>query len=183
MKVKRTYKDEDKAFVLATLRGNGGNVSRTSRETGIALQTIRDWKKLQESGKTKPGVRNAIPAAVDKAVVNWERVRNKALESVEKHLDDGKVNAVQSITVFGVLTDKIRLMRGEATSRTETIHGGGATPQEIGSAIGAALESAFGALSKRKTEILEIEDNRNTINAEYVELLPEGLSDPSNFLA
>jgi transposase-like protein len=41
------YSDEEKQAALRHLAANDGNVTRTSRETGIPRSTLRDWKAQQ----------------------------------------------------------------------------------------------------------------------------------------
>ena len=43
-----TYTTEQKISVLATLAANGGNISRTERETGVPRMTIRKWLNTPE---------------------------------------------------------------------------------------------------------------------------------------
>lgn len=42
--MRRTYTDEERVATLATLETNGGNVSRTSAETGVKRETIIRWR-------------------------------------------------------------------------------------------------------------------------------------------
>lgn len=42
-KSKQRYSDEAKAGALAALDANGGNLTRTARETGVSRQALRDW--------------------------------------------------------------------------------------------------------------------------------------------
>lgn len=44
----QTYTNEQRIAVLATLAANGGNISRTERETGVPRITIRKWLNTPE---------------------------------------------------------------------------------------------------------------------------------------
>lgn len=44
MATPKHYSTEQKIAVLATLAANGGNVSRTARETGVDRMTLRAWR-------------------------------------------------------------------------------------------------------------------------------------------
>lgn len=162
------YTPEEKARVLAVLAANDGNVKRTSRETNVHENTIRDWKKQAEKGALAPAVKAALPAATASAVDDWERVRDKSLISIEEGLDAGTVSSKEAVTIFGVLTDKIRLARGEATARVET-NQSGPSPEEMGRAIGAALEGAFRALDVRQSEIARLDNGEDIMDAEFVD--------------
>lgn len=41
---KRTYTDAEREATLTVLKANGGNLKKTSRETGVSLPTLREWK-------------------------------------------------------------------------------------------------------------------------------------------
>lgn len=46
----QTYTQEQKLAVLAALAANAGNISRTTRETGVPRLTIRKWLQQPELG-------------------------------------------------------------------------------------------------------------------------------------
>lgn len=148
---KRVYTDEDKAKVLVALDANDGNVKRTARETGVAEQTIRDWKKQAERGALTAGVQNALPAAASDFANKAETIRDLMLDELEAQVRNGDLKGRDLITGIGVLTDKLRITRGEATSRTEHVEA--SDPREIGAAVQDFLERAFAAGAQRDYDI------------------------------
>lgn len=148
---KRVYTDEDKAKVLVALDANNGIVKRTARETGVAEQTIRDWKKQAERGALSAGVQSALPAAASDFAGKTETVRDLMLDELEAKVRNSELNGRDLITGIGVLTDKLRVTRGEATSRTEHVEA--VDPQEIGAAVKDFLDRAFAAGTQRDYDI------------------------------
>lgn len=153
---KRTYSAEDKARVLAVLLANGGNVKRTARETSVAEQTVRDWKRHAGEGALAPQVSAALPAMVGELTDNISRVRDKALLELERQIDGGEVKGQALVTAIGVLTDKDRLIRGEATSRSETVNNG-PTPQEFAAQFQGYLDEMARAALERDADIVDAE--------------------------
>jgi transposase-like protein len=45
MRRQRRYSEETKRTTLAVLQSNGGNLTETSNQTGIPLQTIFSWRE------------------------------------------------------------------------------------------------------------------------------------------
>ena len=115
-----TYDDADKARVIAHLLANNGNVKRSARETGVPISTVRDWKTEMEKEGIPDSVRDALPAVVDDIVVTLQRVRDKALLELERLVDNQELKGRELVGAIGMLTDKILLFKGEATSRHET---------------------------------------------------------------
>jgi transposase-like protein len=156
MTSRRHYTEEDKAQVFAALTANDGNVKRTSRETEIPEQTVRDWKKLWERKGLPAAVEEALPTVIEDRVEEMLKVRDRALDIAYDRLNDPKTTAKDATWIVGVLTDKIRLLRGEATSRTETVHTG-PSPAEVGEALATALQQAFAAQEEREADIIDAE--------------------------
>lgn len=153
------YDDDERASVFAALTANEGNVKRTSRETGLPEQTVRNWKKKWDREGLPAGVEEALPEALDEFVEQASRIRNLALTELELQVEAGEVKARDLITIVGVLTDKVRLVQGHATSRTEQVSLG--TPQEYGAAAGAALaaflDETVHAAEEREADIMDAE--------------------------
>lgn len=168
MALKRHYSDEDKANVLNLLEVNEGNVKRTARDTGVAEQTIRDWKKSWTGKGVPASVQAALPAVQGEFGDNAERVRNLMLDQLEAAVLNNELKGRDLIVGIGVLTDKLRLSRGESTSRTETI----AAPPTA-DAIGKALHDYLGrTVASGEERDVEIED------AEWSESSPVGELEP-----
>jgi transposase-like protein len=159
-----TYSDEDKAAVLAVLAANGGNIKRTARETSIPVSTLSYWAKGNASPSTE-----AVQAAVDKFVDQAERVRNMALDELERAIGTGEVKDKDLITILGVLDDKITRARGLPTQRTEHQH---SLPSrdELEIVLGGAIRGMVAAAEQRDDEIIE--------DAEYTVVPPRALPKP-----
>jgi hypothetical protein len=102
----RRYSDDDRASALAAVAANGGNVSKTARELGIKVTTLRQWKcgerhpeAIQMSQGKKLPLADAIETVVDKMVA-----------AVAGKIDDASLQ--QLATSIGILTDKMLLLRG-----------------------------------------------------------------------
>jgi transposase-like protein len=114
------YSDRDRATVFAHLAANGGNIKRTARETDTPISVVRDWKRKWEKEGVPDKVEDALPSVVEDIVDDFTRVRNKGLVQMEKQMDDGELKGQALVNAVGMLTDKIRLFKGEVTSRTES---------------------------------------------------------------
>jgi transposase-like protein len=153
---KRSYSAEDKAKVMAALAANEGNVKGTARETGVPEQSIRDWKKQAERRGLPAEVAEALPAVVDDVLERMETIRSKALDELEMQIEAGQVKGQALITSIGVLTDKIRLLQGQATDRKEIVTEG-PTPEEMGIALQDYLKKTLAAGFQRDSEIVDAE--------------------------
>lgn len=122
----RAYTDQDRARVYLALEGNDGNVKRTSRDTGVAEQTVRDWKKKREREGLPESVEAALPAVRAEFLDDASRVRNKALGKLEQEIDAGNMKGRDLVVAVGVLHDKIRAAEAKPSARTED--SGGAIP-------------------------------------------------------
>ena len=112
-----TYNDyslDRKTEVLALVAANGGNVQQTSRETGIPHQTIRFWLANEDRFSEFQSEKLAsLDSKLDKTV-------NRYLDSIYDHdLSNTPLN--HKATAFGVVFDKLQLVRGLPTSITETV--------------------------------------------------------------
>lgn len=108
------YSDEDKAAVLAVYAGNGGNLLRTSRETGVSRNTIRHWIT------NAPPPPETLQAAVDDFVDDARSLRNVALSTLRDRIAEATPREL--ITIVGVLDDKVVRASGQPTSRTEHVN-------------------------------------------------------------
>jgi transposase-like protein len=178
----RRYSAEDKAQIIASLEANDGNVKRTARELDVPEQTVRDLKRKAEKGQLPATVSAAVPAAMQGTLDEFERIRNKALVALEMEVDDfirtrglgSTIKGKDLITMMGVLTDKIRLMQGQATSRHEAVSVG-PTPEEIGEAVAQYLGIAFENALEREADIEDAEFEEQA-DREAVAALPVSTS-------
>ena len=117
--VKRQYTEDDKATTLAMLSANGGNVKRTSRDTGIPITTIRQWR----DGK---GVSSAV---ADKSTQKkeqldslFERVANAYLQHALSKEVIADTSARDAIIAAATATDKMQLLQGKPTNISKSDH-------------------------------------------------------------
>lgn len=57
MAAKKQHTDTEKAAALAALDANGGNVSKTAKQIGIARQTLQEWAHNHNINKDVPELR------------------------------------------------------------------------------------------------------------------------------
>lgn len=158
-----SFTDVDKAKIFVTLQSNGGNIKRTSRETGISETTVRRFR--DEWKKSGPPTEEVVTVAADSFIKDAERVRNKALMVMESLLPEARVGELNA--VVGTLTDKINLIRGHATSRQEHTLAL-PTPAELRDTLAPAIREAIEMASVRQEEIIDAEV------VEEVRVLPPG---------
>lgn len=152
MAERRQYSEEDKARVFVTLTANSGNVKRTARDCGIPISTVRRWKEEWES--QGPPDTSVVEVAVGEFLDDAERVRHKALRTLEEKLPDATPSAL--VATVGMLTDKIHVVKGIATSRQETVH---TLPpaEEIARTLSSAFTAAIEAARARDADIVDAE--------------------------
>lgn len=150
----RTYTDEDKASVFVALSVNEGNITRTSRDTGIPQSTVRDWKKEWEAEGVPEELRAEAQEQATEIVAVMERVRSKALNLLEGRLHEAKPKELA--TIFGIVDDKIRLAIGLATSRSVTVHAL-PSPAEMRELFVGMVQGAIEAQSMRQQDIVDAE--------------------------
>lgn len=111
---KRPWTDADKERAIAVYITTG-NLSRTSRETGVPISTLRGWLAEQPPEKVQEARAEAQAEFVRKA---WDAVTAHVL-----HLQDkvviAETSARDSATIVGILIDKIQLVTGRPTSINE----------------------------------------------------------------
>lgn len=128
----KTYTDQDREAVLTVLKANGGNLKKTSRETGVSLPTLRDWKA---GGKAKPDPVKAAELAasyLDRVKAAREAAMIRMLELIPTESDLFKVTgAVKVLSELAmnqeVLNDALRDDAGIASGSHA------ATPEAQGS--------------------------------------------------
>jgi hypothetical protein len=104
------WSDAERLAALAAVDANGGNVAAAARELGIPENTLRQWHKGErypEAAQLRAEARGLLAAAMEDAV--WQMLA----------LAPGKLDAAslsQLSTAIGTLTDRMRLLRGEATT-------------------------------------------------------------------
>jgi hypothetical protein len=107
----------------------------------VPVSVVRDWKRRWEKEGVPPEIEAALPTVIDEIVDEFTRVRDKALAELERQVEDGTLKGQPLVNAIGMLTDKIRLFRGEATSRTESRQSL-PEPQQLRELVGAFFEEA-----------------------------------------
>lgn len=155
---KRSYTHYDRAAVFAALEVNQGNVKRTARETNIPVSTVRDWKREWENGEVPEDVKAVLPEVIEDIVEALSRVRDKGLLELERAIDAHELKGSALVAAVGMLTDKIRLYKGQATQvREERME---LPPSEE---LRELVSGFFDAV------VTEAENRANVIDAEVVE--------------
>lgn len=110
---KRFYhSDKAKAEALAMLDSNGGNISLTSRQTGLPMATLRSWRD------------RGVHTDVAELQVNKRRDLADVFEEAAYKFVDHAVNTIDrsyganAMTAAAIATDKMRLLRELPTSIT-----------------------------------------------------------------
>jgi transposase-like protein len=147
---RRVYTDEDKAAAFVVWKANSNNVKRTARETGVPISTVRRWTLEWE--REGPPDTSLVEVAVGDFLSDAERVRHKALNALEEKIPDATPSAL--VATVGMLTDKIHVVKGIATSRQETVH---KLPpaEEIAKTLSTAFSAAIEAARARDADIVE----------------------------
>lgn len=111
---RRPWTDADKEHAIAVYVTTG-NLSKTSRQTGVPISTLRGWLAEQPPEKVKEAREDAQAEFVKKA---WD-----AVSAHVEHLQDKDVvkatSARDSATIAGILIDKIQLVTGQPTSNVK----------------------------------------------------------------
>jgi len=106
---KRPLNERARAVGIATLAGG----AEASRQTGIPEQSINDWMHSKEFGELRSRTK-------DQVVDEWWAIVQEGFRRVRELL--GNAEDVQKVaTATAIITDKMLLLRGEATSRTENV--------------------------------------------------------------
>ena len=106
---KRTYSDNERATTLAVLDTNGGNLSKTSREAGVPIKTIANWR----DGRVHPDVERI---RIGKREEIASKIESKAIDMLGgvTQAKIKKAGVKDLMTAVGIAVDKSLLLRGEA---------------------------------------------------------------------
>jgi transposase-like protein len=119
-RTRRTYSTFDRSLVYYTLQSNAGNVKKTSRETGIPVATVRHWRDDWDQNGIPNEVLEACQDIAAEFIDAAERIRHKALVLLEKRIEMDDLRGGEIVSTVAMLTDKINLSKGLATSRNES---------------------------------------------------------------
>lgn len=149
---RRTYTESDKALIFAELEITEGNIKRTARNLNVPVSTVRYFKTQWETDGVPKEVSEALPAVVTEFVEDAERVRDKLLMALEQKVDSRDINAREIVTALGVLTDKIRAMRGLDAKKVE--HSISLPDvEEMRALFGGVIQEVVGAAQTRNDEL------------------------------
>ena len=106
---KRPLNERARAVGIATLAGG----AEASRQTGIPERTVQEWAASPEFAVLRARTK-------DQVVDEWWAIVQEGFRRVRELL--GNAEDVQKVaTATAIITDKMLLLRGEATSRTENV--------------------------------------------------------------
>lgn len=165
---RKVYADEQKAAAFIAWSVNKENVRRASKDSGVPESTIRDWAKVWKISGPEPELLEIAEQIAGDFVDEATRVRDKALAALERSIDSGELKDEKLITVVGVLEDKIRLGKGLATSRSETIQPA-FDVNEVKELLAEYVVSTVAETKQRKKEMQQ---------AGVEEIIPKGTSQP-----
>jgi len=116
---RRRYTEADKATALAVLKARGNDLSKAARDTDIPRTTLQRWQ-------SEP--RNAAPLELRQqkerdAAGAWSELRDLALDRARATvLDDSQKIQFRDLSwTAAVATDKVQLLTGKPTERTEVL--------------------------------------------------------------
>ena len=110
---RRRYTDHDKATTLAALTANGRNLSKTSRDTGIPITTIKRWR----DEPPHPHIAELGNEKKRDLADELEHLAHAIVGIMPDKMDTA--NFQHLAVALGITIDKLRLLKGEATEVTE----------------------------------------------------------------
>lgn len=113
---KRSYSEDDKAAALARLDLNDGNITKTAKELRVPATTLRQWR---DGEHVNAGVAKKRDLKKQSLVELFEEIARayaaRALDATAIADTRGK----DAVIAFATATDKIQLLEGKPTARTE----------------------------------------------------------------
>jgi hypothetical protein len=113
VKAHRTYSDEEKANALLCLDANGGNLRRTSMETGIPRKTLEEWR----NGHVHECVAELRLGKREPIADRLEALVHKCLDVLPGKIGDASASQVG--VVIGISLEKMRLLREQSTENVK----------------------------------------------------------------
>jgi transposase-like protein len=109
MAKKRRYSDEGRAAALAALAANAGNVARTAKQLGIPARTLESWAK----GERHPEAAQMCDEKKGPMADALQQAARKIVDSLAGKIE--RASLKDAAIAFGVLIDKMRLLRDQPT--------------------------------------------------------------------
>lgn len=160
MSIRRKYTDRDKALAYTALMANNGVIKKTARELAIPVPTLRSWVRDWEKNgaiEVPEDIELHTLEAVQKTYVDeLIEVRDMTIRRL-KEVVPRSTNLNHLTHTLGTVTDKVRLLNGESTNRTELVQQ--VSPKEFAEEFVDYLGQAF----------KQAKDRINTIDAEFQE--------------
>lgn len=116
---KRTYTAEDRGSALAVLQSNGGNILKTSRETGIPYHTLREWA-ANGRGVT-PEVIQIQQVKAGGLAEKFEHIAHLCADHLSQPGVIAKGSPLAVAKIGGISVDKSQLLTGRPTSITGAV--------------------------------------------------------------
>lgn len=176
--MRHTYTDADRAAGLAALRANGGNIRKTSRETGVPFGTLHAWAADQ---RATPGVKPAAPAQPKSPARSAEPA---ALAPIGAAVTGGRVRDRAPVPQSQEIQDAVASAEGDLAGVWEGVLRsalGAISPAKLQNSSAAAL-ATVAAIATDKMRVLEgnasqiVEHRGARTNAERAQRLRDFLA-------
>lgn len=121
---KRTHRrltDHDKARIAVVLQANDGNIKGTARELGLAPATVRWYRDKWEREGMPKQIEDRVPAIRNDFAKFAEDLRWELYEALAEKAQQRDLSGRDLIQGIAMLTDKINILTGKATTRTEHV--------------------------------------------------------------
>lgn len=150
---RRIYQDEERLRAGVQLLLNDGNLKKTARELDLPVGTLRHWRDQFEI-EGYPDPVEVLPDATRESFIEEAlSTRWEMLTLLRQKIAEGNATPRDLITGIGILTDKILVMQGHATSRTETVKVSLPDASEIARELAAFVEKNVSDAQQRHDEI------------------------------
>lgn len=117
---RKHYTEEKIAHSLAVLRSNGGNLKRTSDQTGVTRSTLRAWQSGQLPEQMDPEVIKDTQDAISRKIVEqFADIATLSLEAAKAKIPEASYRDL--LIGAGIATEKRELLGGRPTARTESL--------------------------------------------------------------
>jgi len=104
---RRSYTDDDKASALALLAMNGGNIKRTSRESGVPRATLTAWAKGRGASARVTELCHLKKGELSDKL---ESIAHKFLDQMSATIADASLRELA--IALGIIIDRMLLLRG-----------------------------------------------------------------------
>ncbi len=124
VETRRQYSEDQVSDALVALQAHGGNVAQTSQDIGIPRPTLIAWR---DGERRKPSSEDALSSRIAsvtrkqaRLARKWQRIVDLSLKRAEQLLMTDKPVMLRDLSwTAGVGTDKVQLLTGKPTERTE----------------------------------------------------------------